>query len=169
VWWVRQGNFAWSSICSVNSFRLLIACCLIRLDGQCFSGTGKISSGQRWFSPLEKIASNDCLCRLLRLLVNQLIDQPASLTRFCGLINNDYLSQWYFSNRNGNNWPGINWNGNGNDGNFWNGNNIKTEIKTFKTYRNGNVCNENWKKCIRCALCTCNVNKSLKLNRTHYL
>ena len=46
---------------------------------------------------------------------------------------------------NGNNWPDVN--GNGNDGNFGNGNNIETEMKTFETYRNGNVRNENETKC----------------------
>jgi len=66
------------------------------------------------------------------------------------------LMQWNFSNGNdygnGYDWPIVNWNGN--DGNFQNGNNIKTEIKTFKTYRNGNVCIGNGKKTqiIRCAV-----------------
>jgi len=59
------------------------------------------------------------------------------------------IDQWHFSN------------GNGNDGNFRNRVNIKTEIETFKTYRNGNVCNENEK--MHRMLCTCSVNESLKL------
>jgi len=69
--------------------------------------------------------------------------------------------QWNFSNGNNygnrNNWPDVNWNGNGKDGNFWNGNSIKTEIKTFKSYRNGNVCNENGKTH---KICTYSVNES---------
>ena len=55
----------------------------------------------------------------------------------------DSWQQWNFSNGNdyGNNWPDVN--GNGNNGNFKNGNIIKTEMKTFKTYRNGNIRDEN--------------------------
>jgi len=56
--------------------------------------------------------------------------------------------QWNFSNGNdygnGNKWPDVNGNGNGNDGNFKNGNIIKTEMKTFKTYRNGNDKKHKW-------------------------
>ena len=70
-----------------------------------------------------------------------------------------YIRQWYFSNGNGNNWPGVN--GNGNDAHLRNGNNIKTEIMTSKTYRNGNVCNENGKKRIWCAVAV-----STKLNES---
>ena len=71
--------------------------------------------------------------------------------------------QWNFSNRNdygnGYDWPIVNWNGNGNDSNFQNGNNIKTEIKTFKTYRNGNVCIENGKNAYN-KMCSWSVNES---------
>ena len=62
------------------------------------------------------------------------------LTLVCGseisVKGNDY--------GNGNNSPDVD--GNGNDGNLKNGNIIETEMKTFKTYRNGNVRNENEKK-----------------------
>ena len=75
--------------------------------------------------------------------------------------------QWNFSNGNdygnGNDWPDVNGNGNGNDGNLKNGNIIKTEMKTFKTYRNGNVRNENGNKRKWCAPADCSVNESLKL------
>ena len=54
-------------------------------------------------------------------------------------------------------WPGVN----GNDAHLRNGNNIKTEIMTSKTYRNGNVCNENEKKRIWCAVAV-----STKLNES---
>jgi len=73
------------------------------------------------------------------------------------------LQQWNFSNGNdygnGNSWPDVN--GNGNDGICRNGINIKTEMITFNTYKNGNVCKENEKmQMIR----TCSVNESLMLN-----
>ena len=60
--------------------------------------------------------------------------------------------------RNENNWPDVN--GNGNDGNFKNGNIIKTEMKTFKTYRNGNVRAENEKNANDVQLLTWSVNES---------
>ena len=76
--------------------------------------------------------------------------------------------QWYFSNvndyGNGNNWPGVNGDGNGNDAHLRNGNNIKTEIMTSKTYRNGNVCNENEKKTHM--MCSCNEIERITLGKT---
>jgi len=71
--------------------------------------------------------------------------------------------QWNFSNGNdygnGNNCLDVN--RNENDGICRNGNNITTEMITFKTYRNGNVCKENEKtQTIR----TCSVDESLMLN-----